>query len=206
VTVASLVEGIRVRYTTDGSPPTAASPPVSDTTSFSDGDEVALGVFAGDEAIPLRRGFSVVDHLARGATVAFEHPPDPRYPGPGPAALVDGLRGSDNHHDGIWQGWWEHDLDATIDMGRVRTIRSVSLSFLENEGAWIIPPDSVSIFVSRDGEAWTEVEGDRDGTTDMADFTETRFVRIRAARAILAVPHPGAGQPGWLFADEIVVR
>ena len=206
VTVDSPVEGITVRYTTDGSTPTAASPTVSDTTSFSDGDQVALGVFAGDEAIPVRRGFSVVDHVARGATIRLEHPPDSRYPGPGPAALVDGLRGSDNHHDGIWQGWWDHDLDATIDMGRVRTIRSVSLSFLENEGAWIVPPDSVEIFVSRDGEAWTGVEGDGAGTTDMADSTEARFLRIRVARGILPAGHPGAGQPGWLFADEIVVR
>jgi hexosaminidase len=206
VTVESPVEGITVRYTTDGSTPTAASPPVSDTTSFSDGDQVALGVFAEGEAIPVQRGFSVVDHLARGTSIRLEHQPDPRYPGPDTAALIDGLRGSDNHHDGIWQGWWDHDLDATIDLGRVRPIRSVSLSFLENEGAWIVPPDSVAIFVSPDGEEWTEVEGDRDGTTDMADSIAARFLRVRAARAILPAGHPGAGQPGWLFADEIVVR
>ena len=106
----------------------------------------------------------------------------------------------------LWQGWWDHELDATIDLGRVRPIGSVSLSFLENEGAWIVPPDSVEIFVSRDGEAWTGVEGDGIGTTNMADSTEARFLRFRVTRGILPVGHPGAGQPGWVFADEIVVR
>jgi len=222
VTVESPVEGIEVRYTTDGSTPTVASPPVSDTTSFSDGDEVALGVFVGDEALPLRRGFSVVDHLARGATIRFEHPPDPRYPGPGPTALVDGLRGSESHHDGIWQGWWDHDLDATIDLGRLRPIRSVALSFLANEGAWIVPPDSVALLVSRDGEVWRGAGGEwrtkdhrgsgpgRTSATlpvpDPADLAGIRFIRIAATRAILPPGHPGAGQSGWLFVDEVVVR
>jgi hexosaminidase len=222
VTVESAVEGIEVRYTTDHSRPTARSPLLTNTTTFSDGDQVALGVFAGGEPIPLRRGFSVVDHLARGTSIKFEYPPDVRYPGPSPGALIDGLRGSDNHHDGVWQGWWDHDLGATIDLGRLQSIRSVSLSFLDNEGAWIIPPDSIAIFLSPDGETWTEADGewtteDPRGSEpgqaraalsfrDPADSPEARFIRVDGVRAALPAGHPGAGGPGWLFVDEIVVR
>ncbi|MFW6085166.1 MAG: discoidin domain-containing protein, partial [Gemmatimonadota bacterium] len=156
-----------------------------------------------------------------------------RYPGPGPDALTDGLRASENHRDGIWQGWWDHDLEATIDLGRMRTVRSVELSFLENEGAWILPPDSVAVFLSRDGCRWTEIGVDPTGEDppdagtagdgrarkvdvsfsvdgrahgDRAKLPEARYVRIQATRALLPAAHPGAGESGWIFADEIVVR
>lgn len=224
VTVETPLAEIEVRYTTDGSPPSASSPLLTDSTSFSDGDDVTLGVFVGGVSAPIRRGFSVIDHLGRGRPIALEHPPDSRYPGPGPDALTDGLRGSDNHRDGVWQGWWDRDLDATIDLGNVRRVRTIELSFLENEGAWILPPDMVALSISRDGDSWDEMDAgwtvERSGKTDsdqasrvtarlsLIDRREAaaRYVRVEAARAILPDDHPGAGDPGWLFVDEIVVR
>jgi len=234
VGVETSVVGIEVRYTSDGSTPTLSSPLLADTTTFVDGDDVTLGVFAGGEPVPIRRGFSVVDHLARGRPVVLASPPDLRYPGTGPDALTDGLRGSENHRDGVWQGWWDHDLEATVDLGSVRTIRSVELSFLESEGAWILPPESVAVFLSMDGETWREVEdparanalddraapvgrGSGPASSTRISFSiddrngrdglpAARYVRVEAARALLPAGHPGAGEPGWLFADELVVR
>ncbi|MFW6085550.1 MAG: beta-N-acetylhexosaminidase, partial [Gemmatimonadota bacterium] len=127
VGVETSVAELEVRYTTDGSTPTSSSPLLADTTTFSDGDDATLGMFAGGDPLPIRRGFSVVDHLARGRPLDLERPPDMRYPGPGPDALTNGLRGSEDHRDGIWQGWWDNDLEGTIDLGTIRTIRSVEL-------------------------------------------------------------------------------
>lgn len=221
VHVDTPVEGLDVRFTTDGSTPTESSRRLSDTTSFVAGETVTLGVFVDGEPIPIRRQFSVVDHLARGKEVRVEAPPSVRYPGPGTGALTDGLRGSDNHHDGVWQGWWEDDLTATVDLGSVVEIHSVGLGFLDNPSSWILPPERVAVSVSADGETWTEPRFSVENTAEPAKrdegprtirhrvsfptVIETRFVRLDVARGRLPTGHPGAGDAAWLFADEIEI-
>ena len=222
VHVETSVEGLYVRYTTDATSPTASSPLVSDATAFVEGDRVVLGVFVGDEPLPIRREFSVVDHLARGKPITFEHPADSRYPGPSPSALTDGLLGSSDHRDGLSQGWWENDLVATIDLGELRAIERIIASFLNNLRAWIAPPEEVVVEFSTDGEHWRSSDPPAGITRlylngeDVTPDTEThwrvrvaeeaRFIRITARQAQLPEDHPGAGHAAWLFADEIIVR
>ena len=54
---------------------------------------------------------------------------------------------------------------------------------------------------------------DRDGAVvhtfavNAASPSAVRFIRVSArAGGVLPVGHPGAGQPAWLFADEVIVR
>ncbi len=223
VHVETSVEGLDVRYTTDSTSPTASSPLVTDSTSFVEGDRAVLGVFAGEEPLPIRREFSVVDHLARGKPITFEHSPDSRYPGSSPSALTDGLLGSSDHRDGLSQGWWEHDMVATIDLGEEREISVVYMTFLQNLRAWIAAPHTVIVDVSLDGRNWQPtskpieeitywVNGNEVTPQDrilwgIGRFSEVaRYLRITTRQAQLPGDHPGAGHAAWLFADEIVVR
>lgn len=223
VRVETSVDGLDVRYTTDSTSPTTASPLVTDSTSFVEGDQIVLGVFADDEPLPIRRKFSVVDHLARGKSITLQHPPDSRYPGPSPSALTDGLLGSADHRDGLSQGWWEHDMVATIDLGEEREVELISTSFLRNLRAWIAPPDTVIVEVSRDGQNWQPaskpvgrisywVNGEDVSRENRVQWGNgryrevVRYIRITARQDQLPDDHPGAGHAAWLFADEIVVR
>ena len=214
VHVETSVEGLDVRYTTDSTSPTAASPLVTDSTSFVEGDRVVLAVFADDDPLPIRREFSVVDHLARGKSITFEHPPDSRYPGPSPSALTDGLLGSSDHRDGLSQGWWDHDMVATIDLGEVRDIEGIRVTFLENLRAWIAPPLDVTFHTSVGGAEWDSTIEESNvysldgkaGSFWISGGTAVRYIRITARQAQLPDDHPGTGHAAWLFADEIVVR
>jgi hexosaminidase len=143
-----------------------------------------------------------------------------QYPGTGTTTLTDGLLGSTNHHDGLWQGWIGSDLEAVIDLGEKRPVRSIGASFLQATGSWILLPKSVAIDLSDDGVRWRpaaelmhDVSADRDAPLrqifehELGSGSEARFVRI-VARNPGALPawHPGAGRPSWIFADEIIVR
>lgn len=164
------------------------------------------------------RTITVVDHLARGRTVRFATPADVRYPGTGPFTLTDGVRGT-SFNDGFWNGWWGTDLDATIDLGGEQAIGSVTLSLLEQVNSWILYPEWVELHLrGRDG--WHLVERRLLDPTVRPDAASRQTVtlsvptgnRATAVRVVarggrrLPAWHSGAGQPAWIFADEIVVE
>ncbi len=220
VDVEKNVDGLVVRFTTDGSKPSAASPEYDESIRFSDPGTVTVQPFLRGEPFPVWRTFTVVEHIARGRPVMLAKANSPQYPGTGARTLTDGLLGSTNHHDGLWQGWIGSDLEAVIDLGEKMSVRSIGASFLQATGSWILLPKSVAINLSDDGVRWRpaaelvhEVPADRDSPLrrvfehELGSGSEARFVKI-VAQNPGALPdwHPGAGRPSWIFADEIIVR
>jgi len=172
---------------------------------------------------PGRKAFerpSTVDHLAVGATVTLRTPPSPLYSGEGGASLCDGILGTRDHQDGHWLGFLGQDLDATVDMGRAREVRRISLDCLLSQGAWIFFPQWVEFQGSADGRTWVRMErievaqeqkDDKESGRFGVDVPEgtgpLRFLRVRARNlGLLPDWHPAAGEYAWLFADEIVVE
>jgi arylsulfatase len=160
-----------------------------------------------------------VPSLAVGARISLATPASPRYSGSGPETLIDGLRGSLDHGDGAWLGFEGGDLDAVIDLGTPQTVHRISCSFLENQAAWIFPPQAVDLEVSTDGVAYTaaghydDPRGNFDRTLRAVDHAAElpgspliRYIRVKA-KSVGVCPgwHPGAGGKAWLFSDEIVV-
>jgi hypothetical protein len=157
-----------------------------------------------------------VNHLAVGKKITFETPPDARYPGGGPDALIDGFRASTNYQFG-WQGWYGKDMVATIDLGTPHRIDSVSIAFLQDQQSWIFLPSEVRWQASVDGSVWREFAADRESSastkgelsvhiTDHFHGTEARYIRITAKNLGPLPAWHGSKGECWLFCDEIVVR
>ena len=91
--------------------------------------------------------------------------------------------------------------------------------FLQSTAAWIWLPRVTEVNLSDDGKTFRpfatadHAVGDRargprvEELVARAPADRARFVRVRA-RAMGRCPswHPGAGDPAWLFADEIRVN
>lgn len=157
-------------------------------------------------------------HLARSAPVSLVHPASPKYPTAGPLVLTDGLRGSLDYADGAWMGFDRDPMIATLDLGRVQPIGSVSVGFLEAAYAWVFLPERVLVETSVDGSSWQAVgeaglelpEAMRSpNVVDVkleAGGREARFVRVTTApRASGPAWHLSHQNPVWIFVDEIVV-
>jgi hypothetical protein len=208
VAFQNLAASATLYYTTDGSEPTSKS------TRF-----VKPFVIDRDTTV---KAIAIDAHGNRSAvvTATFHRRPhdwslrllsgySPQYTGGGDAALVDGLRGTTHWTSGTWQGYWERDLEAVVDLGNVQKVSKVGAGFLQDTGSWIWFPRRVEIELSLDGNHFTRVatiENARasdavDGAT-IKDFTRTiatqnaRYVRLRAVNS---------GKNTWLFADEILV-
>jgi hexosaminidase len=212
--------GIEVRYTTDGGAPSSSSPLYADTSRLTGARTLRAQAFF--RGAPLGDGlaFTVQAHLARGRPVVLTTAPSPRYPGTGPRTLTDGALGTLDFHDGLWQGWQGPDLEAVIDLGSAQPIAAVEGSFQQTMRSWILLPRDFTVWLSDDGATWRLAgTATHDQAPERADAflqrlavavpagTAARWVKVRA-RGFGTLPswHPGAGNPAWIFCDEIVVR
>ncbi len=208
-----------IHFTVDGTDPTLESPVYTDPLVINSTTTIKAGIFEDDK---LKETFSektIVFHQGLGATVKYKTEPNFRYPGSGELSLIDGLKGSKNHRDGLWQGFQGDDLEVTIDLGEVKPISRVSTTFYQRERSWIFLPKSFEISYSEDGKNYSmikTVENKIPPKTEGAfveefgfDLTNTkaRYIKIKADNLEVCPEwHPGAGGKCWLFVDEIVVE
>ncbi len=211
--------GVKIVYTLDGAAPTLNSHEYSDPISMTGTSRLIAqarmnGRLVGD---PIELSF--ISDKAVNSLVTVKNPYSERYTAGGINALVDGIRGTMNFRDGLWQGYEGVDFDAQIDLGEQKEISEIGAGFYQATSSWIFMPDSVEFFVSNDAVHFDRVGTERnvvpqkDPDPVRKDFTssfdkrEVRYVRI-IAKNIGACPpwHPGAGGKAWLFIDEVFVR
>ncbi len=159
-------------------------------------------------------------HRPNDWTITLDSEYAPQYSGGGDEALIDGISGDQEWRKGDWQGFYDQDVVATVDFGEPRLVSAVYASFLQDMRPWIIFPREVIFEVSFDGETYQEVvraEAPRQPEYEDAVTAEfggsvgelpfmARYLRMRAV-TYGALPdwHLGAGNPAWVFVDEIWV-
>lgn len=141
-----------------------------------------------------------------------------QYSDRGDESLIDNFRGNKNYRLGGWQGFWGDDCYVTIDLLKTKPVTKVSAGFLQECRPWIFYPKKMMVEVSNDGKNFVpfgEYENkhpyvEQDVTT--ANFVvngnaQARYVRVRAVNyGKLPDWHVSAGQPAWLFIDEIKIN
>jgi len=151
-----------------------------------------------------------------GKKIRLLTPPASGYQGNGGAfGLVNGLSAGDKGINSTeWLGWSGKDLNATIDLGSPQDVHSVTVSTLSQEGSWIYLPASVEVAVSADGTDWKTLPAttDKQGTTEVKitlafDTQHVQYVRV-VAKNYGTIPDgkAGAGNPAWLFVDELAAK
>ena len=150
-----MANGLVMRASTNGAPPSAQSPVLRDGALLHPTHLTRLQAFWGTSPVREERRVDVVRHGAVGARVHSIPTVDARYPGTGAYSLTDGLRGSTEHGDGLWQGWWT--AGVTLDMTLPQPIEGATLDaqFLQNVRSWILFPGEVAVSWSADSTVWT---------------------------------------------------
>ncbi len=142
-----------------------------------------------------------------------------QYAAGGDYALIDFLKGEKDFRTGRWQGYHQVNLDAIVELEAEKTIRKISIGFLQDQRSWIFMPEEVTFYVSSDGEHFQQVAAlknrisDREKGTVLHEFTtpvirqKAKFVKVVGINHGICPPwHPGAGEKAWIFADEITIE
>jgi predicted alpha-1,2-mannosidase len=131
--------------------------------------------------------------------------------------LVDGFIGSINHNDKHWTGSNNEDISIIVDLGKIKTCRSVTLGYLIDTRVWIFSPKTVDILVSTDNVNFEKVKSlspqqvseDAEVVNRLRfDFNQRKaqFIKVSIKNIIIPDWHFGNGHNGWFFADEICVN
>ncbi len=141
-----------------------------------------------------------------------------QYSAGGDNALIDMVKGNANFRTGSWQGYQE-DLSAVVDLGRVKTIKSISAGFLQDISSWIWYPSFVEFHASTDGSAYTLIKkiendfSDEEYGSFIKDVTaETSGIKARYIKVVAKnygkcpTWHLGSGGQAWIFTDEITIN
>ena len=144
-----------------------------------------------------------------------------QYNAGGNDALIDGILGTKDFRTGTWQGYWNEDVVAVVDLGKNKYVNTVSTSFLVDQRSWIFLPTSVEILASEDGVNYTSL-----GKTDYNTEEKTeeayiknfevkdgpnnfRYIKV-IAKKLGELPewHLGYKHDGrsWIFIDEITIK
>ena len=210
--------GAPIRYTLDGSDPTASSPLYK--------APVTIGESCTFKAAALREGMQTPVYTrkfdfnkATGRRIALNAAPTLKYTYGGASLLVDGYRGGPVYSNGAWIGFLNEPLDVTIDMQGAKPYSAVTVESLVEKGEWVFPPSSVGVYLSDDGREFTEAAlmsvpqetaGSPDGVKPFKVlFPETSARDLRVvARTVDPIPawHGAAGQKAHMFVDEIIVE
>ncbi|MEQ6124880.1 GH92 family glycosyl hydrolase [Pseudotenacibaculum sp. MALMAid0570] len=143
-----------------------------------------------------------------------------QYNAGGNDALIDGIVGAQDFRTGTWQGYWNEDVIAIVDLGKNRKISSVEVNFLRDQRSWIFLPTNVEIYHSLDGKRFRKIKNWKApkpfNTDDViiqkvktSQTINSRYIKVVAKKLgklptwHLGYPHDGRS---WIFIDEIQIK
>lgn len=141
-----------------------------------------------------------------------------QYNAGGNNALIDGVLGTEDFRTGTWQGYFDENVDATIDLGSLKTIKSISTQFLQDQKSWIFLPTEIKILTSVDGKNYKlaynyelkKIKPAENASIEKLNINinekNIRYIKL-IAKKLGQLPewHLGYTEGGrsWLFIDEI---
>ncbi len=208
-----------IQYTLNGDDVKPTSLVYSGPVEVKANGVIRAGIFVDGKLKENSPAMPLIFHLAIGKPVKYFSDYSYRYPAAGKEALTDGLRGSVNHRDGLWQGYMGNNLDLVIDLGKEMPVNTVQMNFLQNQRSWIFLPVVVEYSLSSDGKkyhSFNEVPNKISPKEEKAiiqpfnfqfmENTKARYIRVKAKNlGVCPSWHEGAGQECWMFTDEVVV-
>jgi hypothetical protein len=147
--------------------------------------------------------------------ITLSIPASAPYNKAGGQALLNGLKGSRDFHDGQWLGF-NKNFSGLVDLGTQVSVKQIRWSFLRNVGSWILIPEHIEILGSNNNRDFVSLGTLQNKTTPDDTDSKTiefivpvnevyRYYRLKAT-SMPALPewHPGAGNHPWIFTDEII--
>lgn len=203
-----------IRYTTDGTEPDINSSRSKTGIMISKSCTVKAQVY--NNGVPMGP-VAVQPFVFSKATcrsLRLKNQPHPYYSTGGAFTLVDGIIGKLPWYGKDWLGF-KNDFEMVMDLGKTDSINTVTVDMLEETVSWVHYPEKVELYISQNGIDFTLVAtATREEIKQMgrainlsAGYSPARFIKI-IAKHPGKIPEgmPGAGEPAWIFVDEVLIN
>ncbi len=214
------INGVTLRYTTDGSEPDSLTSPVYNNKVIIDKSLVlkARAFKPGWISSPLaeKTFYRSARHTD---SVRLLTLPNPEYKGNGGLTLIDGKKGALNVRDGKWLGYKDNPLEAILYFDQPETISSINFSSIVETGKYIMPPQKIEVWGGNNpgkmrllkSIAPPQPSMDKPGylTGYNVEFTPVKEKYLKVVvKPVPKLPswHRGKGDKGWAFIDELFLN
>ena len=207
-----------IRYTTDGSEPNLKSNLYKEKIPVTTTINIKARVFKDKIPSVYYSEANFTMHKAWKKKVTYVTNYSQQYTGTG-NTLTDGIRGTENFKDGLWQGFLGDDIIVYVDLESSQTIENIKLGFLQDNNSWIFAPIYVDIFIAEtdnDFKYFSTLSNENNLKKEGAflkefkinmEHSKARYIKIVAKNIGLCPEwHPGVGYKAWLFMDEIEIN
>lgn len=176
------------------------------------GQTITAGLYEEHGNFPKASSRTFHFNLATARPITLSEQPDEQYNNGGAFTLVDGITAQEKRVNTEWLGW-RKGVSITVDLGSVQQIGHIGIGALNETHSWIQLPKEVAFSVSSDGKKFVpygiakSMDGPGRNEFRIDKPGKARYVRIDVQH-IGNIPEgfAGAGNPAWLFLDEIDVR
>ncbi len=214
VTLDAKLDGGKIYFTTDSTAPTPQSTAYTAPVQIQQTSTIRAQVFQDGKPFGNEYSQHFLFHKGLGKKVTLNAKPDQAYNPGSTFALVNGIEGISSFNDNQWFGYKNDDMVAVIELDSIQDIRQVGMNTLNIKTNWIYPPKAVVFSVSEDGKQYKEVYKqsafNQNGINQVrGNITPVRakFVKMEAKRwGIIPAGGEGAGNPAWLFVDEMIIN
>jgi uncharacterized membrane protein len=214
------INGVTIRYTLDGTDPDSLRSPMYTKN-------VTISGNAHLKAIAYKPGWYTSDtteadfYAAKYRPDSLIHllPPDAEYKDDKSKTLIDLVKGDKNFRSGKWVAFKMNGMEALLVFNQPAAISAVTISSLVDIGSYLMPPLSLEVWGGDDPKQLkllkritppqpTKMQPAYLKAYDLKFKTITaRYLKL-IANPVPKLPkwHPGKGQKGWFFTDEIIVN
>lgn len=218
VRLDSKIKSSKIFYTLDGTEPDSTSlvykaPILIDSTT-----PIAIKAYKKGwlPSETMKEVFIKVTHKVVDYTIVNK--PESNYLGP--EKLFDFILGSENFKDDKWNGYLGNDLNTTLNLGEEKTVNTISVNCLGRSRDWILFPKSIEVYASSNKSSGFKLVGslpifedEKNESTVIKKFsikmpenTKGQYFKVIAKNPkVLPEWHEGAGNPPWIFIDEIIL-
>jgi hypothetical protein len=214
------INGVSIRYTLDGTEPDSLKSPVysNDVTLSSNAQLKTKAFKPGWYSSDVTENYF---YAAKYMPDSLIHllPPDEQYKDAKNKTLIDLVKGDNNFRSGKWVAFRQNRMEALLVFNQPSVISSVTISALIDIGSYLMPPLSVEVWGGDNPKQLKLLNRITPEQPTMVKSSyqkgyETKFnpVTVRYLKIIanpvskLPAWHPGKGDKGWIFADEIFVN
>ena len=213
VTLECIRPDVEIRYTVDGSKPTAASPLYEQPLVVKDARTINAATFAGGEQMGKILTLPVHWNKATAKPLLGNKANE--------AVLSNGIRGSLKQTDFEWCCWTRNDrFSFTVDLLQKEKMNTLTIGCITNYGMGVHKPKSIKVAVSDDQATYRDInelkytpeEIFREGTfvedlsVDMRG-TVARYVRVTVEGAgECPFNHVRPGQKSRVYFDELIIE
>lgn len=212
ITLECIRPDVEIRYTVDGSEPTAESTLYKSKWVTVESVTVKSATFKDGKQMGQTLTLPILWHKATAANVIGVNP--------GEAVITNGVRGSLKNSDFEWMSWERNDtITFTLDLYKRKDIHKLTLGIMNNFGMGIHKPQAIEVTVSNDNRKYKQaafrvfeldnvfVEGTFIEDISFALTENARYIRITLyGGGKCPEMHVRSGQDARINIDEVIIE